>query len=89
MASKSETFVSDGQSTLSILDAVVLTAGTDAAVCDLREGGSGGTIKITVKAAAASTAPCLVFPDGLVSAVGGWYVDFTAGTSPRITLVGD
>lgn len=82
------TFAADGQSTKTILFSLTLTAGADAAAVQLREGSSSGTIHFVTKAPAAGTTH-IEIPCGAVSATGAWYVDFTAGTSPSATIVGE
>lgn len=64
------------------LFAVVLTAGSDAATLVVREGGSGGTIVLDVKAAASTTASVDLF-GALCS--GGVHATLT-GTGPTATF---
>lgn len=67
-----------------ILQAVVVTAGADAASAVIRAGGSGGTVVLTVKAATGTTASSGYL--GRAQCPDGIHVTAT-GTSPAITVV--
>lgn len=64
------------------LRAVVLAAGSDAATATVREGGSGGTVRLTVKAAA-NTTEIVPLPDVQFSE--GVHVTL-AGTGPVVSF---
>lgn len=66
-----------------VVTAVVLTAGADAASVVLRDGGAGGTVRLTLKAAANSSVP-VIFPSGVVFG-SGVHVTLT-GTSPTVSV---
>lgn len=61
-----------------------LTAGSDAATAVIREGGAGGTIIATQKAAAGTTAPGFFPPGGMV--IKDPHVTLT-GTAPSFTVL--
>lgn len=67
-----------------VLRAVSLTGGSDAATLTVKAGGSSGTTIAVIKAAAATTAPQLQFHDTLCS--GGIHATLT-GTAPSATFV--
>lgn len=65
------------------LRGLVLTAGSDAATVVLREGGSGGTVRLTVKAAANTSVPVPLwdtyFGEGVHATL--------TGTGPEVAVV--
>jgi hypothetical protein len=65
------------------LRGVTLTAGSDAATVVLREGGSSGTVRLTVKAAANTT---VAVPLWDASIGNGLHATFT-GTGPEASFV--
>lgn len=89
MAGKVEPFAADGQSTISVLRALVFTSGAAADTLELKAGGSGGAVYLTYKQPTASATIAQSFPDGGVTCpTGNWYVEYT-GTPGTVTLVGD
>ena len=87
MAAKPERFTADGQSTITLLSGVVF-ASTTADTLDLRAGGAGGTIYLTIGVAANGTTS-LSFDPPIASPTGAWYADVTTTGAPKITLVGN
>lgn len=64
---------------------LALAAGADDAAVNIKDGDSGGTVVLTLKALAGDT---VVFTPAVPFVLGtGFYVDFTAGTSPLLTAV--
>jgi hypothetical protein len=86
-ASKVATFTADGQSDIKILKGFIFNS-TTADTLDLRQGGSGGTISMSLVIAAAGVA-VVPLGDGIACPSGNWYVDVTTTGSPKITLWGD
>ena len=71
-----------------VMTAFTLTAGTDAATVNLRQGSATGPIKYVVKAAAGATVH-LDFSDGVRTTDGStWYVNLSAGTTPEMAITG-
>lgn len=85
---KAETGTADFQSTITAMTAFTLSAGADAAVVNLREGGSGGTIKFIVKCATIQHTTHINFAEQVTSQTGAWYVDLVSGTTPQMTITG-
>lgn len=85
---KAETGTADYQSTITAMTAFTLSSGADAAVVNLREGSSGGTIKYIIKCATIQHTTHVNFDEQVTSATGAWYVDLVSGTTPQMTITG-
>jgi len=64
---------------------VSLTAGSDAATLELRNGGAAGTIVLTLKAGAGASVVAPIPRGALLST--GIYMTLAAGTAPRASVV--
>jgi hypothetical protein len=89
LSTKTEYFTADGQSTIKVLRAIIFTS-TTADTLDLKDGSSGGSVKMSFAVAAGGTTG-VSLPDGgiTISTGTGWYADVTTTGAPKITLIGD
>ena len=89
MAGKIEAFAADGQSTVTVLRAIIFTSGAAADAVELKAGSSSGSVLLTYRQPTALASIAQTFPDGGVTCpVGAWYVEYT-GTPGTVTLIGD
>jgi hypothetical protein len=89
MMAKVQTGTADFASTIREMSSFTLTAGTNAAVVNLRENTVAGAIKYVVKAAIDTTTRLnFSTPVRCDNAAQIWYVDLVSGTTPQMTIAG-